>query len=149
MCLFFLQNWSHCGIFNCKITIFFLTLQQQTARRGYAASMENPEKKYYKISEVAEIIKLPASTLRFWESQFTIIKPRRNARGTRFYTASDIEKIRMVAFLVKEKGLRLDAAQEQIRNNHTNVSHHAAAVERLHNIRTQLVSLLSSLTSLR
>lgn len=111
--------------------------------------MENPDKKYYKISEVAEIIKLPASTLRFWESQFTIIKPRRNARGTRFYTASDIEKIRMVAFLVKEKGLRLDAAQEQIRNNHTNVSHRAAAVERLHNIRTQLVSLLSSLTSLR
>ena len=127
---------------------FFLNFAKTNVGRRFAATMENPDKKYYKISEVAEIIKLPASTLRFWESQFTIIKPRRNARGTRFYTASDIEKIRMVAFLVKEKGLRLDAAQEQIRNNHTNVSHRAAAVERLHNIRTQLVSLLSSLTSL-
>ena len=76
--------------------------------------MEKLEKKYYKISEVAEMIGLPASTLRFWESRFTIISPRRNSRGTRFYTPSDVDKLRMVAYLVKEKGLRLEAAQEHI-----------------------------------
>ena len=65
---------------------FFLNFAKTNVGRCFAATMENPDKKYYKISEVAEIIKLPASTLRFWESQFTIIKPRRNARGTRFYT---------------------------------------------------------------
>ena len=60
-------------------------------------------KKYYKIREVAEILNIPASTLRFWEGQFTIIKPKRNEHGTRFYTPSDIETIKMVHYLVKEK----------------------------------------------
>jgi DNA-binding transcriptional MerR regulator len=111
--------------------------------------VEQFEKKYYKISEVADIIGLPTSTLRFWESRFTIISPRRNRNGTRFYTPSDVEKIRMVAYLVKEKGLHLDAAQDELRNNHTGVSRHSAAVNRLHEIRNQLQTLLDSLNSLR
>ena len=111
--------------------------------------MEKLEKKYYKISEVAEMIGLPASTLRFWESRFTIISPRRNSRGTRFYTPSDVDKLRMVAYLVKEKGLRLEAAQEQLKNNHTGISRKAQAIERLHQIRGQLQALLDSLHSLR
>lgn len=70
--------------------------------------MDNIEKKYYKIREVAEIIGLPISTLRFWERKFTIIKPKRNEHGTRFYTVADLERIRLVAFLVKEKGMKLE-----------------------------------------
>ena len=58
--------------------------------------MDRFEKKYYKIREVAEILGLPPSTLRFWESRFTIIKPKRNEHGTRFYTPTDIETIRMI-----------------------------------------------------
>ncbi len=111
--------------------------------------MEKFEKKYYKISEVAEMIGLPASTLRFWESRFTIISPRRNRSGIRFYTPADVEKLRMVAYLVKEKGLRLEAAEEELRNNHTGVSHHAQAISRLHEIRNRLQELLDSLNSLR
>lgn len=95
------------------------------------------------------MIGLPASTLRFWESRFTIISPRRNRGGTRFYTPSDVEKIRMVAYLVKEKGLRLEAAQEALRNNHTGVSRRAEAITRLHAVRDQLQTLLDSLHSLR
>ena len=53
--------------------------------------MDKLEKKYYKIREVAEMLGLPPSTLRFWESKFTIIKPKRNNGGTRFYTPSDVE----------------------------------------------------------
>lgn len=111
--------------------------------------MESFDKKYYKISEVAEIIGLPPSTLRFWEKEFTIIHPRRNASGIRFYTPADIEKIRMIAYLVKEKGLRLEAAQEQIKHNHTGVSRRAAAISRLHDIRNRLQTLLDTLHSLR
>lgn len=111
--------------------------------------MEEFDKKYYKISEVAEIIGLPASTLRFWESQFTIIHPKRNASGIRFYTASDIEKLRMVTYLVKEKGLRLDAAQEQLKHNHTGVNQRAQTLKRLTDVRTRLQTLLDSLNSLR
>lgn len=106
-------------------------------------------KKYYKISEVATILNIPPSTLRFWERQFTVIKPKRNDKGTRFYTPADIEKIRMVYFLVKEKGLKLDAAQEEIRRNHDGVSKKAEAIGRLKEIRLRLQTLLDALNSRR
>lgn len=111
--------------------------------------MDNLQKKYYRIKEVAEIIGLPASTLRFWESRFTVINPRRNERGVRFYTPSDIEKLRMVCWLVKEKGLKLEAAQEQIKHNHTGVSRRADAIQRLRNIREKLQAMLDATNSLR
>lgn len=111
--------------------------------------MEQLNKKFYKISEVAEILGLPASTLRFWESKFTVISPRRNAGGTRFYTPADIEKIRMIHFLVKEKGLKLDAAQEQLRTNASGVSRRHEAVKRLRDVREKLNELLTSLNKMR
>lgn len=108
---------------------------------------EELNKKYYKISEVAEIINVAPSTLRFWEGQFTIIKPRRNEKGTRFYTPKDIETIRMIHFLVKEKGLKLEAAQEQIKRNHSGVSRKYEAIERLKNIRETLQQMLNAINS--
>lgn len=111
--------------------------------------MDSTDKKYYKIREVSEIIGVPLSTLRFWEKEFTFIKPKRNEHGTRFYTASDIEKIRMVIFLTKEKGLKINAAQQQIKNNHSGVSTHARAVERLKAIRAELQQMLDAMNRLR
>lgn len=107
--------------------------------------MDELNKRYYKISEVADILGLPASTLRFWENKFTVIKPRRNDKGTRFYTPKDIETIKMIYFLVKEKGLKLDAAQEQIRHNHSGVSKRFEAVERLKAVRGKLQLMLDAL----
>ncbi len=111
--------------------------------------MDRLQKKYYKIREVAEILNIPASTLRFWENQFTIIKPKRNEHGTRFYTPSDIETIKMVHFLVKEKGLKLDAAQEQIKHNHSGVSRKHQAIERLRSIRGELQNMLNALNKIQ
>ncbi|MDE7411136.1 MAG: MerR family transcriptional regulator [Paramuribaculum sp.] len=108
--------------------------------------MDSLEKKYYKISEVAKLLNLPASTLRFWEKNFTIIKPKRNAHGTRFYTADDIDTISMIHYLVKERGLKLDAAQEQIRINPKGVSNRHRTVARLKEIRSTLQGLLDSLS---
>lgn len=111
--------------------------------------MNDLDKRYYKIREVAELLNIPASTLRFWEKQFTIISPKRNNHGTRFYTPKDIETIRMIHFLVKEKGLKLDAAQDQIRRNHSGVSRRHSAIERLKVIRNELKQMLDALHSLR
>lgn len=105
------------------------------------------DKKYYRIREVAEIVELPASTLRFWETQFTIIKPTRSPKGTRLYTAEDVEIIRMIKYLVKDKGLKLDAAQEQIRQNRANISRRHQAVLRLENVKDRLTDLLHALSS--
>ena len=98
---------------------------------------------------MAEILGLPPSTLRFWESQFTIIHPKRNDRGTRFYTPRDIETIKMVYFLVKEKGLKLEAAQEEIKRNKDGVSKKHEAIERLKGVRNKLQNMLDALHKLR
>lgn len=111
--------------------------------------MDNTNKKYYKISEVSEITGLPMSTLRFWESQFPTINPRRNDRGTRFYTPRDIETIRMVSYLVKDKGMKLEAAQEEMKRNRDGVAKRFEAIEGLRNVRNRLQELIDSLHHLR
>lgn len=111
--------------------------------------MDNLDKKYYKISEVAVILGIPASTLRFWEKSFTVIKPRRNAHGTRFYTPADIEKISMIHYLVKERGLKLEAAQEQLRANPQGIELRSRAISRLKSIRATLQDMLDALNTLR
>lgn len=107
------------------------------------------QKKYYKISEVAEILSIAPSTLRFWEKQFTIISPKRNAYGTRFYTPADVETIRMVYYLVKEKGMRLDAAQQQIKNNRSGIDRKVQAINRLREIRHTLNMMLEAIDEKR
>lgn len=111
--------------------------------------MDQLDKKYYKISEVAELLNLPASTLRFWEKNFTVIKPHRNQHGTRFYTPADIDKIAMIHYLVKEKGLKLEAAQEQIRLNPAGVEQRHRTVARLKEMRSRVKAMLDALHSLR
>lgn len=112
-------------------------------------TMDNLAKKYYRIREVSEILNIPASTLRFWEEKFSLIKPKRNEGGTRFYTASDIEKIRIIHYLVKERGIKINVAQEMIRKNPDGISRKSLAVARLHSIRDRLQGMLNALNSLR
>ena len=111
--------------------------------------MDSLDKKYYKISEVAELLGIPASTLRFWEKSFTIINPKRNDHGTRFYTPADIDKISMIYYLLKERGLKLDAAQEQIRSNPKGVERRHQTVARLKEMRTYVSEMLDALNSRR
>lgn len=107
------------------------------------------DKKFYRIREVADLVELPASTLRFWESQFTVIKPTRSPKGTRMYTPDDVEVIRLIKYLVKDKGLKLDAALEQIRVNRENISRRHQAIRRLEDIQRRLKDLLHALSSRR
>lgn len=110
--------------------------------------MQELNKKFYKIGDVSEILGIPESTLRYWETQFTIIKPRRNKKNIRYYTPHDIEIISKVYYLVKEKGLKLDAAQAQIRHNRDGVDKRYDAIEQLKAIREQLVAFQKSLDDL-
>ena len=111
--------------------------------------MEELNKRFYRIGDVAEILGIPASTLRFWEKEFTIIKPTRNAKNTRLYTPKDIDTIKMIHYLVKEKGLKLDAAQAMIRRNREGVSKRFEVVERLKGIKAQLQTLNKALDAIQ
>lgn len=110
--------------------------------------MNDLNKKFYKISEVAQMLNLPESTLRFWESKFTFISPRRNAGNMRLYTPDDIEKIRHIHYLIKVKKLKIEAAIEQLKQNASGVSRQYQAIERLKSVRNQLTDLLKNLNKL-
>ena len=106
-------------------------------------------KKFYKIGDVAEILNVPTSTLRFWEKEFTVIKPKRNAKNIRVYTVNDIETIKMIYYLVKEKGLKLDAAQAMIKRNRDGISKQWEVVNRLKQVREELLKLDNALALLK
>ena len=106
-------------------------------------------KKFYKIGDVAEILNVPTSTLRFWEKEFTVIKPKRNTKNIRVYTVKEIETIKMIYYLVKEKGLKLDAAQAMIKRNRDGVSKQWEVVDRLKQVKEQLIQLDNALGLLK
>ena len=92
--------------------------------------MEELSKQYYKIKEVAEILDVPQSTLRFWEKEFPMIKPIRSSHNIRYYRPQDIELLRIIHYLIKDKGLKIEAAREQLRSNKHNVSRRVEIIDR-------------------
>ena len=76
-----------------------------------------PDKLYYSISEVSKHFQVAPSLLRYWESEFSTIKPKRNAKGTRFYTKKDVEEIAKIHYLVKDQGHTISGAREKLKNN--------------------------------
>lgn len=107
--------------------------------------MEELSKQYYKIKEVAEILDVPQSTLRFWEKEFPMIKPIRSSHNIRYYRPQDIELLRIIHYLIKDKGLKIEAAREQLRSNKHNVSRRVEIIYRLKSVRSELANLLVAL----
>lgn len=107
--------------------------------------MEELCKQYYKIKEVAEILDVPQSTLRFWEKEFPMIKPIRSSHNIRYYRPQDIELLRIIHYLIKDKGLKIEAAREQLRSNKHNVSRRVEIIDRLKSVRSELANLLVAL----
>lgn len=111
--------------------------------------MEELTKNYYRIREVSELIGEPASTLRYWESVFPQLKVKRNDKGTRYYTPQNISTLRQIKYLLTDKGLKIEAAAEQMRTSTDSVAAKQRAIERLGNIREALVGMREALHQLR
>ncbi|VAW15565.1 Transcriptional regulator, MerR family, partial [hydrothermal vent metagenome] len=76
-----------------------------------------PEKRYYKIGEIAKAFKVNASLIRFWENEFDILKPKKNKKGNRLFTDEDLNNLKLIYFLVKEKGFTLEGAKKKLKEN--------------------------------
>ena len=99
-------------------------------------------KLYYSISEVARMFDVNESLLRYWEKEFpTIITPKKAGGNIRQYRKEDIENIRLVYHLVKEKGMTLQGAKQRLKVNKERTVQTAEVVERLKQIREELVKL--------
>lgn len=103
------------------------------------------EKLYYSIGEVAEIFNVAPSLIRFWESEFDIIKPKKNRKGNRQFTREDIDSVRTIYHLVKEKGFTLQGAKEMLRNDSQAVKDKMEMIDSLRNVRNFLLELREKL----
>ena len=74
------------------------------------------EKLYYSMGEVAEMFDVNPSLIRHWESQFSVLRPKRNKKGNRLFTPQDVENLKRIYHLVKECGMTLDGAKRALRN---------------------------------
>lgn len=98
------------------------------------------EKRYYTIGEVAKKFEVSTSLIRFWESQFEIIKPRKNKNGVRQYTKEDLETVGTIYHLVKEKGYTLSGAQEILKKK-SDVSDTVEMISSLEKVKEFLLEL--------
>lgn len=101
-------------------------------------------KLYYSIGEVANMFGVNESTLRFWEKEFSIIKPRKTVKGTRFYKEEDIAAVRLVFHLVKERGMTLAGARQKLKQNPEQTIKQEEIVNKLKQIREQLSSMFEA-----
>ena len=76
-----------------------------------------PEKRYYKIGEVAKAFQVNTSLVRFWEKEFEILKPKKNKKGNRMFTKTDLGNLDVIFHLVKERGFTLDGAKKKLKEN--------------------------------
>ena len=102
-------------------------------------------KMYYSIGEVAKMFDVNESLLRYWEKEFPIISPKKAGGNVRQYRKEDIENIRLVYHLVKEKGMTLQGAKQRLKANKEKTVQTAEVVDRLKQIREELVKLRKSL----
>lgn len=105
------------------------------------------EKLYYSMGEVAEMFDVRPSLLRHWESQFAVLRPKRNKKGNRLFTPQDVENLKLIYHLVKERGMTLDGARKALRSRRADkgVSRDAELMERLQRIRALLLEVREDL----
>ena len=104
------------------------------------------EKLFYSISEVAAMFDVNQSNLRFWEKEFKQLSPKRNAKGTRFYSPEDIQIIKQIIYLVSEQKLTLDGARRKLSQKKDVVAKQQEVVERLKAIRKELIGISNALS---
>ncbi len=103
------------------------------------------EKLFYSIAEVSKMLNINASNLRFWEKEFKQLKPRRNEKGTRFYTEDDIKLVKQIMFLVNEQNLTLEGARQKLSQKKDHVAKQQELIERLKRIKTELKGISKAL----
>jgi DNA-binding transcriptional MerR regulator len=103
------------------------------------------EKLFYSIGEVAEMLNVPVSTVRFWENEFDILKPRKNKKGNRLFTAGDIKNLKIIHNLVKEKGMTLAGAKKQLSAKWDETDFKYEISQTLQNIKNLLLELRESI----
>lgn len=104
-----------------------------------------PEKRYYSIGEVADAFNVNTSLIRFWEKEFDILKPKKNAKGNRKFTPEDIKNLQLIYHLVKERGFTLEGAKIHLKEERQKTLSNFEIIRKLENIKTALLKIKEQL----
>ncbi|GAA4960171.1 MerR family transcriptional regulator [Algibacter aquimarinus] len=100
-----------------------------------------PEKRYYGIGEVAKAFGVNTSLIRFWEKEFDVLKPKKNAKGNRKFTPEDIKNLKFIYHLVKERGFTLEGAKTHLKEEKKEALSNFEIVSKLEDIKNQLIKI--------
>ncbi|MEN1783750.1 MAG: MerR family transcriptional regulator [Bacteroidota bacterium] len=107
--------------------------------------VELPEKRYYGIGEVANAFGVNTSLIRFWEKEFDVLQPKKNAKGNRKFTPQDVKNLQLIYHLVKERGFTLEGAKTYLKEEkHKNLST-VEVIQKLQLVRAELLKIKDQL----
>ncbi|SFN92438.1 DNA-binding transcriptional regulator, MerR family [Bizionia echini] len=104
-----------------------------------------PEKRYYGIGEVAKAFGVNTSLIRFWEKEFDVLQPKKNAKGNRKFTPDDIQNLKLIFHLVKERGFTLDGAKIHLKEEKQQTLNNFEIISKLEDIKAQLTKIKEQL----
>ncbi len=106
--------------------------------------IELPDKLYYSIGEIAKSFQVNTSLIRYWEGQFSILNPKKNKKGDRFFTKEDVSNLRLIYHLVKEKRYTLNGAND-ILNSQKDLKKQTEILLRLESIKNKLLEIKNTI----
>jgi DNA-binding transcriptional MerR regulator len=102
-------------------------------------------KRYYTIGEVSELFGVNASQIRFYEKEFEVLQPKKNKKGNRLFTPEDIDNLKIIFHLVKEKGFTLQGAKEHLKGNKDSVKDNQKVIDSLERLKQFLLEVKEQL----
>lgn len=103
------------------------------------------EKIYYSVGEVAQMLGENPSLIRYWENQFEKLKPFKNKKGNRMFSPDDVELIKLIHYLVKQRGLTIKGAKQKLRENRDETMENYEIVKKLQSVRNELKEILAEI----
>lgn len=107
--------------------------------------IELPEKLYYSIGEVAGAFQVNTSLIRYWEKEFDVLKPKKNAKGNRMFTPKDIKNLELIYHLVKERGFTLEGAKTHLLENKQKTLDTFEIIRKLETVKAELLKIKDQL----
>lgn len=105
----------------------------------------SPDKRYYSIGELAKAFQVNASLIRFWDKEFDILKPKKNAKGNRMFTPEDVKNLQLIYHLVKERGFTLEGAKTHLKAGQKKTLDKYEIISKLETVKLQLTNIKNQL----
>ena len=103
------------------------------------------DKLYFSIGEIAEAFDVNASLIRFWDKEFDILKPKKNAKGNRMFTQEDVKNLKLIFHLVKERGFTLEGAKTHLKEGQKKSLDKHEIISKLEKVKAELNNIKNNL----